>query len=120
MGADLPTRKDSSAPTFMVYALRDPIGANLDRIQIVIHPQSIVHSLVEFEDGAMLAQLSHPDMRLPIQYALTYPQRWQAPHERLDWTQIASLDFEPEEQKRQISASGDFQFAQMRPKYTPR
>jgi 1-deoxy-D-xylulose-5-phosphate reductoisomerase len=48
-------------------------GVPLDKIHIVIHPQSIVHSLVEFEDGSMLAQLSHPDMRLPIQYAFTLP-----------------------------------------------
>src|SRR5205085_10388765 len=49
----------------------------MEKISIVIHPQSIVHSLVEFSDGALLAQLSHPDMRLPIQYALTHPERFE-------------------------------------------
>ena len=54
-------------------------GISLDQVEVVIHPQSIVHSLVEFTDGAVLAQLSHPDMRLPIQYALSFPERWAAP-----------------------------------------
>ncbi len=55
-----------------------------DRIEVVIHPQSIIHSLVEFEDGSVIAQLSPPDMRLPIQYALTYPNRWPCPAPPLD------------------------------------
>jgi len=65
-------------------------------IEILFHPQSIVHSLVEFMDGSLKAQLSCPDMRLPIQYALSFPERWsnlELP--RLDWRTIQSLDFEP-------------------------
>ncbi len=67
----------------------------LENIQVLIHPQSIVHSMVEFADGSTKAQLSYPDMRLPIQYALSYPERLpnsQLP--RLDWNQIKSLTFE--------------------------
>ena len=65
-------------------------------IEILMHPQSIVHSLVEFMDGSLKAQLSPPDMRLPIQYALSYPRRWPNPElPRLDWSKINSLDFEP-------------------------
>jgi len=75
-------------------------GVPLERIQIVIHPQSIVHSLVEFEDGSLLAQLSHPDMRLPIQYALTHPNRILAPVRRLELDEIRSLEFFPPDFKR--------------------
>lgn len=67
-----------------------------DSIEILIHPQSIVHSMVEFMDGSLKAQLSWPDMRLPIQYALSYPRRWPNPElPRLDWNKIQSLNFEP-------------------------
>ncbi|OHB80687.1 MAG: 1-deoxy-D-xylulose-5-phosphate reductoisomerase [Planctomycetes bacterium RBG_16_64_10] len=66
-----------------------------DQIDVVIHPQSIVHSLVEFVDGSVIAQLSPPDMRLPIQYALDYPERHAGVAARLDWTQARHLDFEP-------------------------
>jgi 1-deoxy-D-xylulose-5-phosphate reductoisomerase len=67
-----------------------------DSIEILIHPQSIVHSMVEFMDGSLKAQLSWPDMRLPIQYALSYPQRWSNSElPRLDWNKIQSLNFEP-------------------------
>lgn len=68
-------------------------GVPMDRISIVIHPQSIVHSLVEFKDGAMLAQLSHPDMRLPIQYALMHPARMKTPVRPLVLEEIKTLDF---------------------------
>lgn len=72
-------------------------GVPLDRIHILIHPQSIVHSLVEFDDGSLLAQLSHPDMRLPIQYALTFPERRPTPVRPLALEEIRRLDFaEPE------------------------
>ncbi len=63
------------------------------KISIVIHPQSIVHSLVEFADGAMLGQLSHPDMRLPIQYALTHPRRVSTAVKRLELDQVGQLTF---------------------------
>jgi 1-deoxy-D-xylulose-5-phosphate reductoisomerase len=68
-------------------------GVPMDKIDIVIHPQSIVHSLVEFADGAMLAQLSHPDMRLPIQYALTYPDRRPTGIKPLRLHEIETLTF---------------------------
>jgi len=67
-----------------------------DSIEILIHPQSIVHSVVEFMDGSLKAQLSWPDMRLPIQFALSYPRRWSNSElPRLDWNKINSLNFEP-------------------------
>ncbi len=67
-----------------------------DKIMILVHPQSIVHSMVEFIDGSVKAQLSYPDMRLPIQYALSYPERLPNPQlPRLDWNSISKLDFEP-------------------------
>jgi 1-deoxy-D-xylulose-5-phosphate reductoisomerase len=72
----------------------------LDQIQVLVHPQSIVHSMVAFTDGAVKAQLGVPDMKVPIQYALSYPARWPAPHERLDWDQLSRLEFErPDSQK---------------------
>jgi 1-deoxy-D-xylulose-5-phosphate reductoisomerase len=66
-----------------------------DQVEVVIHPESVVHSMVEFVDGSVIAQLSPPDMRLPIQYALTYPERVPAPCPRLDLKQAFSLHFEP-------------------------
>lgn len=71
-----------------------------DRLDVLIHPQSVVHGMVEFTDGSCLAQLSVPDMRVPIQYALTYPDRWTAPWPRLDLTAMEHLTFraiEPDE-----------------------
>jgi len=65
------------------------------QIDVVIHPQSIVHSMVEFCDGSVIAQLSPPDMKLPIQYALTYPDRTPGVAERLDFTQAMTLEFHP-------------------------
>ncbi|UCC60218.1 MAG: 1-deoxy-D-xylulose-5-phosphate reductoisomerase [Dehalococcoidia bacterium] len=73
----------------------------LSRIEVVIHPQSIVHSIVEFIDGSSKAQLSMPDMRLPIQYALTYPDRWESPYrQEIDLGKIGLLQFEPVELNR--------------------
>jgi len=66
-----------------------------EQIQVIIHPESIVHSFVEFTDGSVLAQLSPPDMCLPIQYALTYPERVDGPARRLAWDELRSLNFEP-------------------------
>jgi 1-deoxy-D-xylulose-5-phosphate reductoisomerase len=71
-----------------------------DQIDVVIHPQSIVHSLVEFIDGSVVAQLSPPDMKLPIQYALTWPERRPSPARKLDLTQSLQLDFEPPDEDR--------------------
>ena len=65
-----------------------------DRIEVVVHPQSIIHSMVEFTDGATIAQLSMPDMRLPIGYALAYPNRIGTAFGRMDWTTLTRLDFE--------------------------
>lgn len=64
-----------------------------EKVQIVIHPQSIVHSAVEFNDGAILAQMGEPDMRVPIQYAITYPQRAPSPVKKLNLFEIAKLEF---------------------------
>ena len=60
-----------------------------------MHPQSVVHSMVEFTDGSTIAQLSMPDMRLPIGYALGYPDRIGTPFGRIDWATLGALDFEP-------------------------
>jgi len=65
-----------------------------DQIDVLVHPQSIVHSMVTFADGAVKAELGVPDMKVPIQYALSYPARWPAPHERLNWSDVTRLDFE--------------------------
>ena len=73
---------------------------NPDQIEVIVHPQSIVHSLVEFVDGAVLAQLSPPDMKLPIQYALLYPERCSGVADRMDWSQAMHLDFEPPDPDR--------------------
>lgn len=69
-------------------------GVGYDQIQVVVHPQSIIHSMVEFNDGSIIAQLAAPDMRLPIQYALTYPRRLPCPVKRLNFWEINSLTFE--------------------------
>lgn len=66
-----------------------------EQIEVVVHPESVVHSMVEFEDGSVIAQLSPPDMRLPIQYALTYPDRVSGPVQRMDFTQRHAWHFEP-------------------------
>jgi 1-deoxy-D-xylulose-5-phosphate reductoisomerase len=78
-----------------VIEAHELFGVDYDRIQVVVHPQSIVHSMVEFSDGAVIAQLSNPDMRLPIGYALAYPDRSGVAFGALDWTKASSLDFEP-------------------------
>ena len=69
-------------------------GVRYDQIQVVVHPQSIVHSMVQFVDGAVIAQLGAPDMKLPIQYALTYPERQPSRFPRLDFWQMQNLTFE--------------------------
>ncbi|MCB0830841.1 MAG: 1-deoxy-D-xylulose-5-phosphate reductoisomerase, partial [Solirubrobacterales bacterium] len=69
-------------------------GTGYDRIDVVVHPQSIVHSLIDLCDGATLAHLGYPDMRVPIAYALTWPERAEVPVERLDLAKVGSLDFE--------------------------
>ncbi len=69
-------------------------GVRPDQIEVVIHPQSTIHSMVEFQDGSVLAQLGPTDMRMPIQYALTYPQRVASNQLALDWAKLRRLDFE--------------------------
>ena len=75
-------------------------GLSADQIEVVIHPQSIIHSFVEFQDGSVIAQLSPPDMKLPIQYALTYPARENGVSPRMDWKVAFGLDFAPPDRDR--------------------
>jgi 1-deoxy-D-xylulose-5-phosphate reductoisomerase len=77
-----------------VIEAHELFGADYDRIEVVVHPQSVVHSMVEMTDGSTLAQLSYPDMRLPIGYALAYPDRLSVPFGTLDWAAVGSLTFE--------------------------
>lgn len=79
---------------FEVIEARWLFGMNLEKIQVVIHPQSTIHSMVEFVDGSILAQLGPTDMRMPIQYALTYPDRIPSNDCALDWETLRTLDFE--------------------------
>ncbi|MDP8913152.1 MAG: 1-deoxy-D-xylulose-5-phosphate reductoisomerase, partial [Pseudomonadota bacterium] len=75
-----------------------PLSA--DAFEVVVHPQSVVHSLVEYVDGSVLAQLGSPDMRIPIAYTLAYPERIETPCERLDLLKVGSLDFEAPDEER--------------------
>ncbi len=75
-------------------------GVTPDQIEIVVHPQSIIHSMVQFEDGAVIAQLGIPDMKLPIAYAFSYPQRMKSPDARLDFRQCSALTFEEPDMNR--------------------
>ena len=77
-----------------VIEAHELFGLDYDSIDVVVHPQSIVHSMVEFRDGATIAQLSLPDMRLPIAYALDYPNRSTVSFGAIDWTKLSRLDFE--------------------------
>jgi len=77
-----------------VIEAHELFGVDLDSIEVVVHPQSVVHSMVEFTDGSTIAQLSMPDMRLPIGYALGWPDRISVPFGRIDWTTLGRLDFE--------------------------
>jgi 1-deoxy-D-xylulose-5-phosphate reductoisomerase len=78
-----------------VIEAHELFGTPYDQIEVVVHPQSIIHSMVEFTDGATIAQLSLPDMRLPIGYALAYPERLGTPFGRIDFSTLKRLDFEP-------------------------
>jgi 1-deoxy-D-xylulose-5-phosphate reductoisomerase len=77
-----------------VIEAHELFGTPYDRIEVVVHPQSVVHSMVEFSDGATIAQLSRPDMRLPIAYALALPDRSDTAFGALDWAEVGRLDFE--------------------------
>lgn len=85
---------------FEVIEAKWLFGVRPEQIEVVVHPQSIVHSMVEFEDGAVKAQLGMPDMRLPIQYAFSYPQRISLSGERLDFRKHNILTFEEPDTKR--------------------
>ncbi len=78
-----------------VIEANELFGLGFDRIEVVVHPQSVVHSMVEYTDGATIAQLSLPDMRLCIGYAMAYPDRIATPFGRIDWAELRRLDFEP-------------------------
>lgn len=79
---------------FEVIEAKWLFGVRPEQIEVVVHPQSVIHSMVQFEDGAVKAQLGVPDMRLPIQYAFSYPKRIASSFERLDFTQMTTLTFE--------------------------
>lgn len=78
-----------------VIEAHELFGVDYDDIDVVVHPQSIVHSMVEFTDGCTMAQLSMPDMRLPIGYALAHPERISTPFGRMDWSDATTLEFYP-------------------------
>jgi 1-deoxy-D-xylulose-5-phosphate reductoisomerase len=80
----------------------------LDKIDVVVHPQSVIHSMVEFVDGSVMAQLGTPDMRLPIQYALAWPERLAPSWNRLDFRSVANLTFE--EPRRDVFPCLDFAY----------
>lgn len=85
---------------FEVIEAKWLFGVPVDKIEVLIHPQSIVHSAVQFTDGAIKAQLGAPDMRLPIQYALSFPERLASDFPRVEWTQMTQLTFEQPDLQR--------------------
>lgn len=85
---------------FEVIEAKWLFGIRPDQIEVVVHPQSVIHSMVQFEDGSVKAQLGMPDMRLPIQYAFSYPYRIQSSFERIDFTKCTNLTFEQPDTKR--------------------
>ena len=92
-----------------VIEAHELFGIDYDRIDVVVHPQSIVHSMVTFSDGATIAQLSRPDMRLCMGYALAWPDRLDVPYGEIDWSEAGRLDFEPPD--RQAFPCLDLAFA---------
>ena len=85
---------------FEVIEAKWLFGVRPDQIEVVVHPQSVIHSMVQYEDGAVKAQLGMPDMRLPIQYAFSYPQRIKASFDRLDFSALKELTFEQPDTSR--------------------
>lgn len=85
---------------FEVIEAKWLFGVRPDQIEVVVHPQSVIHSMVQYEDGAVKAQLGMPDMRLPIQYAFSYPQRIKASFDRLDFSTMKELTFEQPDTNR--------------------
>ena len=86
-------------------------GAELEQIEVVVQPQSVIHSMVEFTDGAVMAQLGTPDMKLPIQYALYYPERRYLGGERLDFGSMGRLTFEEPDEETFLGLPLAFQAA---------
>ncbi len=87
-------------------------GLAAEQIDVIVHPESMIHSFVEFADGSVLAQLSPPDMRLPIQLALLYPARISGPAKRLDWSALSTLHFEPPDRETFAALDLGFEVAQ--------
>jgi 1-deoxy-D-xylulose-5-phosphate reductoisomerase len=85
---------------FEVIEAKWLFGVEAEKIQVVVHPQSIVHSAVQFEDGAVKAQLGTPDMRVPIQLAMSYPVRLKSSFPRINWWDMKDLSFEQPDQNR--------------------
>ncbi|HXX13685.1 MAG TPA: 1-deoxy-D-xylulose-5-phosphate reductoisomerase [Candidatus Eremiobacteraceae bacterium] len=85
---------------FEIIEARWLFGMRPEQIEVIIHPQSTIHSFVEFNDGAVLAQMAPPDMRMPIQYALTYPARMESHQVAMDWSKLKRLDFEKASTRR--------------------
>jgi 1-deoxy-D-xylulose-5-phosphate reductoisomerase len=85
---------------FEVIEAKWLFGVKPEQIQVIVHPQSVIHSMVQFEDGAVKAQLGVPDMRLPIQYAFSYPQRLKSSFDRLDFFKLKDLTFEQPDTER--------------------
>ena len=85
---------------FEVIEAKWLFGLRPEQIEVVVHPQSVIHSMVQYEDGAVKAQLGMPDMRLPIQYAFSYPQRIKASFDRLDFSKMTELTFEQPDMNR--------------------
>lgn len=85
---------------FEVIEAKWLFGVRPDQIEVVVHPQSVIHSMVQYEDGAVKAQLGMPDMRLPIQYAFSYPRRVKSSFDRLDFSSMSRLTFEQPDTKR--------------------
>ena len=85
---------------FEVIEAKWLFGVSAEQIQVIVHPQSVIHSMVQFEDGAVKAQLGVPDMRLPIQYAFSYPKRLKASFDRVDFFKMKDLTFEQPDTNR--------------------
>jgi 1-deoxy-D-xylulose-5-phosphate reductoisomerase len=78
---------------FEVLEAHHLFEVDIDDVEVLVHRQSRIHSMVEFADGSTIAQLGPSDMRIPIQYALSYPERWDTPSERIDWREASALTF---------------------------
>ena len=85
---------------FEVIEAKHLFGLDVDDIEVVVHPEAIIHSMVEFTDGSIVAQLGVTDMRLPIQYALTYPRRWKTGLKSVDFTRLGQLTFQKPNYKK--------------------